>query len=816
MNPANDNLNHDGVLLQILERCFHPADNLRRDRENEAAAINEERASLLIHGISSPAELKTFLRVGEEKHDVLVAPMTDEDLNMKFEAQIQAIGHYSSQFLEEYHYFMIVLGMGLHRIDEYSTVHAIQPPKEFWRTMADSISLLDFGLPISVYGRGVDNDTGRQTLASVFQGLLQLSLLRMCQAVGYRGNAANVIRNRGADPRPYGDLKMRGRRLRPAQHPLGGGTGLGGATENLAANIKHSDQANQIVHRYFHLRMRRDGMVEKNGLVHKTYGGVWTPVIKFRDAHGQIQQTVAKYFCSGDGVKTYYPFTLWDEVGLHGSHAYMVPMHPQPLLHLDLLVDDADAPVVLTDLIDIAYLNQGSGPFIWTSFLCDEGQYDQVDWKPLAGRTVYLLVANHSGMTLAEAYLKADELRQHLVDTLDDIDLRFAQVDVEYPSDNRRFGSLGELEDHWDSNPPAVRPGSAAIMDEELFEDRLLRAEESLRRPAHFYQDFSPAVQEAVTKVNEGRTLIRPILIEGRGGLFISSEGAGKSAACLSMSAALIGQDHFVEDVFWTIPPEVRGKAIVVYFEAETDAKHREESNRDFVLPYLASDPGKRAEQEKRLLRVDMQADERNLDDPATRDWVLDQVRGHQAQFEPGSPLLVILDPYLALVGYAEKETSWGKVRTLVNALKKLGAAVLLVHHSNRAGGSDGNHNKERDVRCVIKMEYCEGKGPFTLDVPRKIGFGKGNAIRWNADLTPFRLRRDPETGRWVVPEAEEEDGKTPGFKLQRFARLVDCMRASGCTNEDIFKELCIPKSTFYEMLKAAGLSKKDSQEAAD
>ena len=67
-------------LVSYLNSSFSPTDNLRRDREDEAARINEERASLLLHAFSSPAELKTFLRVGEDMHGVLVAPLKEENI----------------------------------------------------------------------------------------------------------------------------------------------------------------------------------------------------------------------------------------------------------------------------------------------------------------------------------------------------------------------------------------------------------------------------------------------------------------------------------------------------------------------------------------------------------------------------------------------------------------------------------------------------------------------------------------------------------------------------------------------------------------
>ena len=104
------------------------------------------------------------------------------------------------------------------------------------------------------------------------------------------------------------------------------------------------------------------------------------------------------------------------------------------LFNLPELAAYPDAPVILTDSLEIAALNQAKikpEKLIFTSSICADGHYEQVDWKPLKGRLPYLLITNHSGRIFEEACLKAGTLADYLKES-QSIELQCVRVPVWY------------------------------------------------------------------------------------------------------------------------------------------------------------------------------------------------------------------------------------------------------------------------------------------------------------------------------------------------------------------------------------------------
>ena len=138
-----------------------------------------------------------------------------------------------------------------------------------------------------------------------------------------------------------------------------------------------------------------------------------------------------------------------------------------------------DAPVILTDSLEIAALNQAKiepEKLIFTSFMCDDGHYDQVDWKPLKGRLPYLLVTNHSGRTFEEACLKTGKLADYLKES-QAIELQFVRVPVWYRP-LPVLHSIQELISAYKAAPPQPYKEDIRILTPEEFEKQIAHPEE--------------------------------------------------------------------------------------------------------------------------------------------------------------------------------------------------------------------------------------------------------------------------------------------------------------------------------------------------
>jgi len=168
----------------------------------------------------------------------------------------------------------------------------------------------------------------------------------------------------------------------------------------------------------------------------KIYGGWLRQAISFKNNFGEIVMVVLKLFCPETQSKVLIPATSWMNRYSPRNKLYCVPLpNKQILLHLKRLLDDEVDTVMLTDSIEIASINQDNAPkgVVWTGFLCSPGEYSQIDFSPLQrdGVEVNLLITNHSGKSLEEAYIEARSLADHLIEKYE-LKLRFVQVEVDY------------------------------------------------------------------------------------------------------------------------------------------------------------------------------------------------------------------------------------------------------------------------------------------------------------------------------------------------------------------------------------------------
>jgi hypothetical protein len=495
------------------------------------------------------------------------------------------------------------------------------------------------------------------------------------------------------------------------------------------------------------------------------------------------------------------------------------------LFNLDKLEKRPDDIVVLCDSPEIPELNpslSGNPGIILTSWLCDEGCYDQIDWSPLKGRPhVCCLVTNHSARSLDDAYVEAKRLSNYLVDNKKlDCDLRFVQVYVEQSAEALRYERLADLVRHRSRTPPQVIEDSIIPLGLKEFEECLAKAEGRRRNPFHRPSDMSQVV--TVDRANGiGQILLRPAIRQGSVTIFHARQKVGKSSFALSLCASIVAQDAFLEDRFWTVPTAVRGKVGVVFFDFECDSARIDKTHQQFVLPYFSDDASQRADQERRFHRVSLIGAGALLADEAGHQRILAEIEKCRQAIGGNPPLLVVFDPLLSGFGYREDMSSWPKAKLLFDKIRLAGAAILVVHHSTKGGDASGFLNKLRDAGCEMTLVREGQSGASTLSSPSELRILEGSWIEMGEDKAPIPVIYEHSVKRWRVDHKAGDgrhdwgaDEANPG-RLDCFYELVREYHDHGYKDEAIYVELGMSRANYFKLKAKVKAVKGEGWETA-
>ena len=543
--------------------------------------------------------------------------------------------------------------------------------------------------------------------------------------------------------------------------------------------------------------------------------------VDFNDEHGICVLKTLDYYALVDGtlVKGVVPVTYWyirnGELKSPSSNnvRYMIEGYPkgpiyatnhlvpvglpgkQPLLHLDRIAG-ANVVVICATAKNAVALQKvnGNKSVVFTGFVCDPGQYEEVDFSPVKGKSVWIEIANHSGLTLAETYIEANGLYEHLRDVVKVENLHFLQLAIAYPSmDGVR--NVDDLVNATRENPPRVIDRSIHEYDEAEFPVMVEKAQAEIERKATAVQDmpfWSEELQvEAGPVENDkpvGRVtdkmILRPFIVAGTTTLISGAPGVGKSCIKTAICASIAGSPRkFLEGKFWTRCTPTDGhqyKVVDLIFDsdgAEAIADHR----RDF-----ASDIGENA---VNYIQKDMSGDTTNYMEPENYtafEKLLDDIEAHEGV--PGQPIDVLCIDTLLAFSHEARE-----LRKVNEVFKRLNhdcphMATILIHHLNpRDNKAIGGVRVLTGVRAHVMIDRTDeqikalnGKLPLLSD-PFTISFGKASNIKIAEDGETFAVRFDENKKAFVV--AEQEDPET--VKARRKA-IVEGYVKQGLTQPEI------------------------------
>ena len=529
----------------------------------------------------------------------------------------------------------------------------------------------------------------------------------------------------------------------------------------------------------------------------------------FKDEDGEPVRYVVKQLNYSTAQKSLVHWAVWLHRGTLKRKALALPVPGLQTLYNLELFPKADQPtVVLTDSLELAESNQRYAPdnVIWTSFLCDEVKFDQVDWAPLeSAKEIYYLINNHSGLSLAEAYVNAKKLAEYLA--AKGINLDFIQLQVDYsPIPPCGFDSAEAMLEHRTINKPRIKLESIIFHEDRVsFDEMCEKAKESLLPVVkkEFWEKTNEEASET-TNVSEPETrraieldsILFSILSFAQISLIHACSGLGKSSFVYSMCAAIVTGSKFIAGRFWNTSKLSQKEYKVLYLDYEMDKNLIADKEAAFVDPYFKNNSKLRANLTIESLRNKKR--EYNITTDEGQRNVMKLLSKYRSEGTHGGEIdLLVIDSYTKAIGNLEVNNTWEKVEIFLSKLNKMGIAVLIIHHTNLDGKSRGFFHKMDDLFVQVKM-HRDVKG--TLDVPFTIEIEKSRINKVQSLGESFQAKFDGS--KFVVHGENDEDAL-----LEDIFKTYNKKTSSGpyMTQEEIAAVLGMSKNT---LRKELGLNK--------
>ncbi|MDD4574189.1 MAG: AAA family ATPase [Sphaerochaeta sp.] len=479
-------------------------------------------------------------------------------------------------------------------------------------------------------------------------------------------------------------------------------------------------------------------------------------VFPFRNHFKNTIMAVVKCYCPDIPCKFFVPVTAWiteSSSGMPVLAATTCVPYPgkQPLFNLDLIATQEAKTVIITDSLDIASLNQKNSELpglVFTSFLCHEDNYDQVDWSPLSDEDnkverLLLLVTNHSGYSLEEAYDKAKQLADYLdtnvLSKREGIEIEFIQLEVRY--DKAKYsqhfaGWVTQLEDTYTNDSM-----KSHLVDEESVM-HLTSAEfgemytRSQTPPKRFWEeddtedDSSPSSEDQ--KVKEKKYpipyLMRPLICRGKTTMIYGPKASGKSLLSQSIAMAVVNANaqrptRIFPEQLWRVNKPTQSdldkgyecrKVLYLNFELAEEMASRQ---KDFEHSLWGD---KENICKPNMIIEDMRNPEYNNVDfslPENHEKIYKLLDKAQSKGIKDQPVdLLVIDTYTGFVKMEKDDTS--KCFTqFCNDLyaRNKNISILVVHHANKSNAPRGSQIKLDAMYMALSIDLIDSaKGAFS------------------------------------------------------------------------------------------------------
>ena len=542
-------------------------------------------------------------------------------------------------------------------------------------------------------------------------------------------------------------------------------------------------------------------------LYEKCYANSQQMVYPFKNVYDETGMKVVKlYDFDNSTAKCFIPTTTWMRSGSIKNQLFAVPcsQRSQPLYNSNLLCKEETTVVILTDSIEIAELNQKKCSMpgvVFTSFICDPGAYGEVDFYPLAGAdSVYYLITNHSGISLEAAYLKAKEISDFLEYSLK-LKLRFIQLETEYPP-AKHFSSLDEIVKARLDAPPEIVQASIKLMEQEEFLEMHEKAVTAInaKKEKWYAEKKSSAeeqrlVQDELDQPRPIDYILHPFLIRGEATMLFAEKSTGKSALGLSIAAAITSSSSQPKPLFkekwWTVSKSNYKRHKVLYLDFENGQNEIESRIKKFADSYWPQnkEEHKKCRENLRIIDMGTISDNPDYSSPAYHQRIIDMIEETKDKGEKGQPVdLLVIDTYTAFVKVEYPQTP-SNFAVFINKVRKMGIAILILHHANDEGKIRGQKTKLDSLYWILALYRDNHTGTDSLETPMNLKLFPGRGDLNKTLKSEFKIRFDNEVNEWQVYEPERDEKaelklivefyKKNKFKMPVIAQMLGMSKSS-------------------------------------
>lgn len=501
------------------------------------------------------------------------------------------------------------------------------------------------------------------------------------------------------------------------------------------------------------------------------------------DEFGNIIMRIVK-MRTPDGGKVHVPVSQWFRSWSGVPMLFCVPISISgklPLFQLPKLKNCAGKTVIVTDSIELAAANAEDDSAIWTTWI---GDLQYSNWNILReAAEVLLLVTNHSGKGLPEAYLEIDRLKRYLKDDIGLENLGALQLAVEYSGEE----------------PYAIQRSFRALPLPE-FELMVEKAHEALQPASPFWLDGqASSSQEAAgnktaellaTKLEPYPYLVRNFVVRDSVTLLHAEKGIGKSMFAYSIAVA-VAADKQIDlcPGMWWVTPKKGHK--VLYLDFENSKSQIANRLSKICQAYW----GKEDDSAKRNLAI-RYGSELPAENYAMQEHHATVLRWlEEAEHELSGHIdLIVLDPYSRFVNSRETTKTVADFTALCRKITERGTAILIVHHSNAEGDVRGFREKRDQVCCAVSLLREDGAAARDLDEAPL-------TVHWESlrepDYSPDQQIRFID-GQWLPAGVDD----VTQLREENFKLIVAKYRKIGFTDKDIQTMLAVSNGSFYAKMK--------------
>ena len=273
-------------------------------------------------------------------------------------------------------------------------------------------------------------------------------------------------------------------------------------------------------------------------------------------------------------------------------------------------------------------------------------------------------------------------------------------------------------------------------------------------------QSFRTGAEFKALDIPEPKLLLDPWLMEGNLTLLAAKPGVGKTLFTMEIAEAVAsGKDAF--DGLWTTERPVP----VLYVDGEMHPYDIQNRIMDQDIEHTVFFS-------KMLYDAENWPIEFNLLNEPIRDFLTEQVQEQEIK------LIVLDNLYSLLTGVDHRfDTHWSPINQWLLNFRKLGVAVILIHHSTKQGKQFGNALRTANLDYSFELEEYEtedidpeNSAAFTINIDkhrRPVTKIKGNAFIFQDNEWQIRETGESRSGSAIHAEAEDKRRKIASLLVE-------------------------------------------------